>query len=179
VAALALRRFADAAALLATTLPLLLWWGFLQWHFADARQGLARGAIPTVIPLAGALAAPMLDIGYLSALVAVTLPAILLFPLSVLRLRNNWRDAPAWLLLMNSSWALLLPAKVYEHVMSAGRNATGLVIALLLTLPLRSGNVPLTVVALWTVPTLVWLPPVLLWSPWGPTLKELLRAWFG
>jgi hypothetical protein len=179
VAALARGRFRDAAVLLATTLPLLLWWGFLQWHFAVAGQGFPQSVLPTLIPLAGALAARTLDVGYLSALVAVALPAILLFPLSIMRLRNNWSDALAWLLLVNSSWTLLLPAKVYEHVMSAGRNATGLVVALLLVLPLRNGKEPLTVAALWTIPTLVWLPPVLLWSPWGPPLRELLRAWLG
>jgi hypothetical protein len=123
------------------------------------------------------LAAASFDAGYLSALAAVALPALLLLPVSIARLRASRTDAPAWLLLLQVAWVIVLPGAVYGHVMSAGRNATGLVVALLLALPVGGGSTLWTVAALWTIPTLVWLAPVLLWSPWGPPLKEVLRGW--
>jgi hypothetical protein len=177
-AALARRRFADAAAVLASALPLLLWWGFLHLHFA-ARYPVPRGALPAPIPLAGVAAQPAFDVGSLSALVGVALPAMLLLPGAFSRLRANAGDARPWLLVIQCAWALLLPAAAYGHVMSAGRNATGVVIALLIAMPLWRGPMPSVAVALWTIPTVLWLPPVLLWSPWGPPLREVLRSLLG
>jgi hypothetical protein len=173
------RRFAAAAVALATVLPLLLWWGYVHRHFAAAGHRFAREALLSPIPLGGVMASPSLDPGYVSAVAAVAIPAVLLLPVSAACLGAEAKTVPAWVVLAHCLWVILLPEAVYDHVMAAGRNAAGLVVALLVALPLRGNAAPLAACALWTIPTLVWLPPVLLWSPWGPPLRDVLRTLLG
>jgi hypothetical protein len=170
------RRFSAAAAVLISAVPVVLWWGLLHLHFAGAGYGITRAALLNPIPLAGALAKVSLDPGYVSALFAVTLPALLLLLPSARRLGTDAGAAPAWLVFVHCIWVLLLPALVYDHVMAAARNAAGLVVSLLLATTFRGSAVARSACVLWTIPTLAWLLPVLLWSPWGPPLKETLRA---
>lgn len=64
----------------------------------------------------------------------------------------------------------MLPAGVYDHIMHAGRNSIGLVLAMLLMFPSFRPKMRWGITAFWVVPTLMWLVPVLRWAPWLSTV---------
>lgn len=155
-------------ALLATTslLPFVIWQSYLALEF-DAVPLLSHETGLEYIPLSGIVPYLTPEPGRISAFIFVALPALLLSAVSVVFLvRQRGREAAAWWLLLSSALIVLLPIEVYDHIMHAGRNALGLVVATLFFLPLVVKPLRLTLLGYWVAPTLVWLIPVLSWAPW-------------
>lgn len=152
-----------------TAVPTLLWQTFL-WQRLGVLP-VSSGSSPGVIPLHGILSQLTLEPGRFSAFLFVMLPALLLTLWAIYQLWSNWpnlkSETAVWLLLAHALFVLLLPPDVYDHIMHAGRNATGLILATLFTLPLFLRPWPRIGLTLyWIAPTFVWLIPVLRWAPW-------------
>ena len=70
-----------------------------------------------------------------------------------------------WWVLLNSVFVLLMPHQVFEHIMHAGRNALGLILASVLILPILDRRLRF-ILALWlALPTVLWIIPILRWVP--------------
>jgi|BarGraIncu01122A_1022018.scaffolds.fasta_scaffold188513_1 hypothetical protein len=65
----------------------------------------------------------------------------------------------------NCVFVALMPIAVYDHIMHAGRNASGMVVAALICFPQMDTLMQRVIMAWWVLPTLVWLIPVLKWAP--------------
>lgn len=143
-------------------LPLLAWEFVLQARLGA--WGVGQGSSPTLLPLSGILSQLTLEPGRLSGLLFVALPALALVTLCLARPRLE--QPTWWALLVHALFVLLLPADVYDHVMHAARNATGLVLAATLATPWLPPAWRWSLWGVWVAPTLVWLIPVLRWAPW-------------
>lgn len=163
-------RWRGALAGFSTALPLLFWEAFLTARFHSAGAPLVTGGRLSPVPLAGIVPHLTAEPGRISAFLFVALPAAALLVLSARLVRRNPSSHEAWLVLVHALWTVLLPAGVYDHVMAAGRNSAGLVIAALLLFPALGGALRHLLLACWTSPTLIWLVPVLRWAPWTAKL---------
>lgn len=151
-------------AVLAAALPLLAWEAYL-WLRLETLPLLAGPSL-TPIPLAGILPHLRLEPGRLSAFLFVALPAAGLLIVALLLLRRHPTHPAPWWLLLHSVLVLLFPLAIYDHLMHAGRNGSGLVLAFVFSLAFLPRPVRLLAFPLWVAPTFVWLLPVLRWAPW-------------
>jgi hypothetical protein len=146
-------------------IPLLLWETVLFLHFGQLP--FRSGPSLELIPLSGIVPYLMPEPGRLSALLFVGLPALMLVPASFWMLyRQGGRYPAPWLTLLHSVFVVALPLDVYDHIMHAGRNASGMLLALVFLMPFLDKRARLLTLAYTVLPTLVWLVPVLRWAPW-------------
>jgi len=146
-------------------LPLLLWEGYLTAAFG--RLPFRSGPSLEPVLVSGILPHLTSDPGRLSAFLLAGLPAVLLLPISLERLRARGLSSTApWLTAFNALFVVLLPLNVYDHIMHAGRNAGGLLLALTFLLPLLDRRLRILAWLGAVLPTLVWLIPILRWAPW-------------
>jgi hypothetical protein len=153
-----------AAATAFSALPFVAWQGVLKVRL-DALP-LVSGPSLELVPLRGILSQLTLEPGRLSAFALVGLPALALFFMGLWLLRHQGVQLAVVWLLLNALFALLMPADVYDHIMHAGRNAAGMVLALVFALPYLRRPLRMLVLVVWTLPTVVWLVPILSWAPW-------------
>jgi hypothetical protein len=158
------RRLKPSLILGAAMLPLVVWEAILWLHFG--RPPFIAGPSLQLIPLSGILPYLTLEPGRVSAFLFVALPASALLSLSIWRLVKNVQDPAGWALLLNCLFIILMPVDVYDHIMHAGRNAAGMVVAGLLCFPQLDTIKRRLIVVWWVLPTLVWFIPVLRWAPW-------------
>lgn len=145
--------------------PLMVW-ELVLFLMMDTLPLIAGPSLERV-PLIGILPHLTIEPGRLSGLLFAGLPALVLLGASLWFLwRTRGRSAAAWWLLLNGLFVVLMPIDVYDHVMHAGRNACGLVVAATFTLPCFDKRVRLPMLAYLVLPTLTWLVPVLRWAPW-------------
>jgi hypothetical protein len=148
-----------------SVLPMALWQAVLWMRYG--RLPLLSGASANALwPLAGILGQVSEDPGRLFALITVALPALWLTLFGALKLTNEPESLVWWLVFLHAFVLLFLPPEVYDHLMHAGRNASGLVASVVLCVPalnLRQRQLA----ALWfCLPCLIWLVPILRWTPW-------------
>jgi hypothetical protein len=158
-------RLRRAALALAATVPFLVWYGFLVGHFRAAHYDIVGGGTWSLVPLGGYFSRAAADPGWISALLFVALPAVALLAAAVRAVYLDPTSHPAWMLVVHATWTLFLPTQVCEHVMAAGRNATGLVVSSLLLFPSFGRAARIALLFAWVLPTAVWLAPVLWWAP--------------
>lgn len=145
--------------------PLLVWETYLYAHLGQIPFRSGPSLEP--LPLGGILPYLTLDPGRLSAFLFTGLPALGVLPLSIwLLYRHRGSLLAPWWTLLYSLFVVLLPLDVYNHIMHAGRNASGMMLALVFTLPLLDKHARRLVLFFAVVPTLIWLIPVLRWAPW-------------
>lgn len=164
IAALFDRAWPRAGRLLLAIVPVLLWDLFLWQRFGTFPVGAGSSVQP--VPLVGILSQLSAEPGRLSGLLFVALPALVLAGVAAWLLWRDRTSAVGWMLLVNAALVILLPTDVYDHIMHAGRNATGVVVAAMFALPLLARGLRWLLVAWWVAPTAVWLAPVLRWAPW-------------
>jgi hypothetical protein len=167
LAAQALRLDRRAWPLLLSFLPLALWELVLYGWFGQVAFTLAPK--PVVVPLAGIVSHLNPEPGRLSALFFVALPALGLLVWAGWRLRRTPRCAAWWMVAFNAAPALFYGLAVYDHLMHAGRNISGLVLASLFTFPQLETRARVGLLALWVTPTVIWVIPMLRWAPWLAT----------
>lgn len=159
------QEFKEAVVASLSALPLLVWEGYLFMTLGTIP--LTAGPSLERLPLIGILPHLTLEPGRLSSFFFVALPALLLLAASLgLLFKQRGKYAAAWWLFLHSLFIVLLPLNVYDHIMHAGRNATGLVLCALFLTPLMAKPIRLLMLAYWVLPTLIWLIPVLRWAPW-------------
>jgi hypothetical protein len=163
--ALSARRWRDVLWAAGSVLPMALWQIFLWTRYG--RLPLLAGATSDAFwPLAGILGQISGDPGRLFALLIVALPALLLTVFGACKLTKEPASLVWWLLFLHAFVLLFLPPEVYDHLMHAGRNASGLVASVVLCVPalcLRQRQLA----AVWfCLPSLIWLVPILRWTPW-------------
>jgi len=163
LAQLANRNLRRAMGCLLSLIPLALWEGYLYMRFGVVP--LQSGTTLGFIPLGGILPHLTVEPGRVSAFVFVGIPALAAI-LSAAALFRNPRSEVAWLVLAQGAFVILMPANVYDHLMHAGRNAAGLVLAVVFALPGLGGLVRKAILVCCVTPTLIWLLPVLRWAPW-------------
>jgi hypothetical protein len=145
--------------------PLGLWQAYLTMRYGEIPL-LAGPPQDAGWPLAGILGQLTLDPGRLSAFLTVAIPAVLLTLYAALRTAQDPTRLAMWLVLVHALVLLFLPTAVYDHIMHAGRNASGLVASLVLAVPLLCLRLRNLAVIWWVTPSLVWLVPILRWTPW-------------
>jgi hypothetical protein len=150
--------------LLAAGVPLFLWELYLYWVFGEIP--LFAGPGLSGAPLLGILPHLTPEPGRISALLFVALPALGLLIWAVVRLRQHPVSPSLWMLALNALLIVFLPLPVYDHIMHAARNATGLVLAAIFCFPLFEQHLRQFLILYWLFPTLIWLVPVLRWAPW-------------
>lgn len=163
--ALAQKKPRLALGVMLAALPLAVWEGYLLTQLG----ALPIAARPSLeyIPLGGIVPYLTLEPGRLSGLLFVGLPALVLLPVAAGFVWQERGRAPAaWWLLFNSLLVVLMPLDVYDHIMHAGRNAGGMVLAVLFLFPAIKPPWRALALSYWTLPTLIWLIPVLRWAPW-------------
>lgn len=164
LALLAQRRWRPALALTLVPLPLLLWEGYLYTRFAIWGVGLGSSLQP--IPLQGILSQLTWEPGRLSAAGFVALPGVVALGVALWGLRRAPHQEGWWLLLVQALFVVFLPADVYDHIMHAGRNAIGLVVAAIWVFPHLPAWARLSSLGWWVLPSLAWGWPILRWAPW-------------
>ncbi|MHB1354468.1 MAG: AZOBR_p60025 family cell surface glycopolymer formation protein [Anaerolineae bacterium] len=143
-------------------IPWVIWEALLYLRFGvfAATSGPAMGRLPLI----GILPYLTLEPGRLSALFIAGIPALALFGTAlVLLARERGRSRIVWWVLLNSLFVLLMPSQVYDHIMHAGRNAMGMILALALLLPTLSRQFRLGYTLWLALPTLFWVIPILRW----------------
>ena len=150
--------------LLASLLPAVAWQAYLYAQFKSIP--LLAGPALELVPLKGVLANLSADPGRVSALLFVALPAVGLLALSLRELAREPRAHAIWLLCLQCLFVMLMPPGVYDHIMHAGRNAMGMVLAVVLSMP--SLDVRLRRLVAWysILSTCLWIVPILRWAPW-------------
>ncbi len=161
---LAQRRWRPALSLVLVPLPLLGW--ELHLYTRLLQWGVGLGSSPGLIPLQGILSQLTLEPGRLSSALFVAWPGVVALGAAMWGLARAPRQEGWWLLLVQALFVVLLPADVYDHIMHAGRNAMGLVIAAIWVFPHLPTWARLTTLAWWVLPTLAWWWPILRWAPW-------------
>lgn len=167
IAAVLSRDWRRAGALLLVPLPWLAWQVFLLQRLGTVGLGLGSSLQP--VPLGGIIGQLTTEPGRLSGFLFVALPALGLLLAALWGLRGDSAESLLWLVVVHAVFVLLLPPDVYDHIMHAGRNATGLVVATVLALPLLPRPTRVAAALAWVAPTAVWLLPVLRWAPWLQT----------
>jgi hypothetical protein len=152
------------APLISAALPALAWALVLRAHFGV--WPTAAGPHIGQVPLAGILSQLTLEPGRISALLVVALPALALAALAIALLWRHPASPTLWLLLLHGAFVALMPPEVYDHLMHAGRNSGGLVVAATLALPALPPAARRVLVAWCVLPTLAWVGPILRWAPW-------------
>jgi len=164
-AALTRRDFRAALWTLVAVIPLLAWEVYL--FVTLGALPFASGPSLERVPLMGILPHLTLDAGRLSAFLFAGLPAlVLLWVASGFLWRQRGHSPVAWWVFLNGLFAVLMPLDVYNHIMHAGRNASGLMVSLVFLLPLIGKRHRVLLTVCLVVPTAVWLVPVLRWAPW-------------
>ncbi|MBX2997796.1 MAG: hypothetical protein KF893_04750 [Caldilineaceae bacterium] len=158
------REWSKCGWLVAAGIPLLVWEIYLYWIFAELPIFAGPGLVGT--PLLGILPHLTLEPGRISAFLFVGLPAVVLLIMSMVKLRRHPFSPLLWILLLNALLIVSMPLDVYDHIMHAGRNATGLVLATIFCFPLFEPRIRQLLVIFWCFPTIIWLVPVLRWAPW-------------
>lgn len=149
----------------ASVVPALGWQVVLLSRFG--RMPLLSGPpMDAFWPLAGISQHLSLDPGRLSALVVVGVPALVLFAWGLWRMAKGGASLVIWLITAHALAVMYMPSPVYDHIMHAGRNASGLVCSVALAAPLLRPWQRRLTLAWWVVPSLVWLIPILRWTPW-------------
>jgi len=168
-AALTRRDFRAALWALVAVMPLLAWEIYL--FVTLGAFPFASGPSLERVPLMGIVPHLTLDAGRFSAFLFAGLPAlVLLWVTSGLLWRQRGHSPVAWWVFLNSLFVVLMPLDVYNHVMHAGRNASGLMVSSVFLLPVIDKRCRVLLTGYLVVPTAVWLIPVLRWAPW-------LSAW--
>ena len=146
-------------------LPLALWELFLWSQLGEIP--LVSGPSISLLPLQGILSQLTTDPGRVSAFVFAGLLGVVGLALGSIRLwYERGRSSIGWWLLLNSLFVLLMPASSYDHIVHAGRNASGLVLSLVFVLPALGPRLRLAFLLSCLAPTALWLVPVLRWAPW-------------
>jgi hypothetical protein len=158
-------RLRRAALSFAATVPFLFWYGFLVAHFRGGGYDTVTGGTWSPVPLGGFVARAAADPGWISALFFVALPATVLVAAGVRAVALDPTSRLAWMLVVHATWTVFLPTEVCDHVMAAGRNATGLVVSALLLFPSFRPAARIALLLAWVLPTAIWLGPVLWWAP--------------
>lgn len=164
LAELAARNWRAIPWLLAALVPLSIWQSTLA--AALGQLPLTAGPRLVLLPLEGILPHLTSEPGRISALLFVGIPALVLVPIALSLLWKDPRAHAPWLLLLQSLLILLMPLAVYDHVMHAGRNAAGLVLATVFVAPEMHRLLRSLFLVGWTAPTAIWIIPVLRWAPW-------------
>jgi hypothetical protein len=144
---------------------------FLVWQFylysTLGQIPFRSGPSLEIAPLVGILPHLNADPGRLSAFIFAGLPALFLVPLSLwLLYQHRGAHLASWWVLLHAIFVILLPLNVYNHIMHAGRNAVGLILAGVFLLPVVERHLRWAALAGAVLPTLLWLIPVLRWAPW-------------
>jgi hypothetical protein len=164
IGGLASRQFRQVILLSLASVPLLVWEIYLWVIFGT--WGVGQGSSVGLIPLHGILSQLTLEAGRISGLLFVALPALGLLGLAIYWLWCGNRQPVVWLLLFHAAFVLLLPPDVFDHLMHAGRNATGLTAATVFAVPAMRREWRWALGTGWIMPTFIWLVPVLRWAPW-------------
>ncbi len=168
-AALTCRDFRAALWTTVAVMPLLAWEIYLFVKLGALP--FASGPSLERVPLMGIIPHLTLDAGRLSAFLFAGLPAfVLLWVASGFLWRQRGHSPVAWWVFLNSLFVVLMPLDVYNHIMHAGRNASGLMVSLVYLLPEIDKRYRVFLTGYLVVPTAVWLVPVVRWAPW-------LSAW--
>lgn len=147
-----------------SSIPLLIWEGYLWSQFQVIP--VTQGSSPGIIPFYGILTQLTVEPGRFSAFLFVMVPALGLALLAIVWLIRGKRETAVWVLLIHAVFVLLLPTDVYDHVMHAGRNASGLILAAVVSFPLMHRWLRQGLLFCWVAPTFIWFIPVLRWAPW-------------
>ena len=165
LAALTRRDFRSALWTSVAVMPLLAWEIYLS--VALGAFPFASGPSLERVPLMGIAPHLTLDAGRLSAFLFAGLPGlVLLWVASGFLWRQRGQSPVAWWVFLNGLFVVLMPLDVYNHIMHAGRNASGLMMSLVFLLPLIDKRHRVLLMGYLVVPTAVWLVPALRWAPW-------------
>jgi hypothetical protein len=158
--ALALRRRPRAAALFAlgVAAPYVAWRVFLRIWLGHA--GLPSGLRPTAVPFGGIMHWFPWGGVELQRVYSVLLPGVFCAGLAGYALYRGAREPAVWALLLNAlAFVVFLPSPSFDDWKSAGRLSTGIVLALILSIPALSRLFS-------TSRTWLWLPVVAWFAPW-------------
>jgi hypothetical protein len=169
-AVLAFERRPRAAALFAlgATVPWILWRAFIRVWLGHA--GFPAQNRPTLVPFGGIMHWFPWGGVELQRVYSVFLPGVFCAALAAYALYRGAREAAVWALLLNALvLVVFLPAAAYNDWKSAGRLSTGVVLALLLSLPALGRILPAS-------RTWLWVPVVAWFAPWFALLPSILDS---
>ena len=169
-AVLAFERRPRAAVLFAlgVTVPWILWRLFIRVWLGHA--GFPAQNRPTLVPFGGIMHWFPWGGVELQRVYSVFLPGLFCAGLAAYALYRGAREAAVWALLLNALvLVVFLPAAAYNDWKSAGRLSTGVVLALLLSLPALSRILPAS-------RTWLWVPVVAWFAPWFGLLPSILDS---
>jgi hypothetical protein len=169
-ATLLARRRPAAAALFAAgaALPYVGWRIFIRVWLGSA--GIPDQTRPTLVPFAGI--AHWFPWGgvEVSRVYAVFLPGVFAAGLAAYALYRGAREPAVWALLVNAlALVVFLPASAYDDWKSAGRLSTGVVLAMVLSIPALDG-------VLRASRTWLWLPVVAWFAPWYDLVSRIFES---
>lgn len=158
------RQWRHLLLVLAASLPLILWEVYLWQRFHTLP--FTAGPSLELIPLTGIVPHLTTEPGRVTALVSIAIPALLLLVVAAQGLVRQPDSAALWILLLNCIVTVLLPIGVYDHIMHAGRNASGMVLATIFCLPVLAAPVRNFAFFVWVGPTPLWTLAILRHAPW-------------
>lgn len=158
------RQWKQTVLALTASLPLIFWDLYL-WRLFHTVP-ITAGPALELIPLAGIVPHLTSEPGRLTALVSVGYPALFLLVVAAYGLTSKPAAAALWVLLLNCIVTVLLPIGVYDHIMHAGRNASGMVLATIFSLPVLAAPVRNFAFFVWVGPTPLWTLAILRHAPW-------------
>jgi hypothetical protein len=154
-----------AVVVLVAALPMAAWQGVLYAVYGELPA--LSGQELEWIPLRGMVPYVTLELGRLSSLLVVALPALLMLLFSIWLLwRERGRSPAVWWLFLNGVLVVLMPFIVYQHIMHAGRNSACLVLSAAFAMPLMAKWLRSLLAAWWVLPNLIWLVVIFRWAPW-------------
>ncbi len=169
-AALVAQRRPRAAALFAlgAAVPYVAWRVFIRVWLGYA--GFPAQTRPTLLPFHGIMSWFPWDGAELQRIYGVFLPGLFCVGLAGYALYRGAREPAVWALLLNALvLVVFLPAAAYNDWKSAGRLSTGIVLALLLSLPALGRVLPAS-------RTWLWVPVVAWFAPWWGLVSTILEA---
>lgn len=144
-------------------IPLIIWQIVIQNRTGFFPFNAGTPSLRT-IPLQGVLPHLSREPGMLTGFVMVALPSLALALFALYLLKIDHKNPLAIILLIHAIFVMLLPPDVYNHMMHAGRNAAGMILATILLFPQLPAPIrPLTALY-WTIPTFLWLIPIIRWE---------------
>ncbi|MCX5825907.1 MAG: hypothetical protein NTY86_21120 [Deltaproteobacteria bacterium] len=142
-------------------LPLAVWQSYLFIKLGTFP--MMAGPSLEYLPLNGIIPYLTFEPGRFSSWLFVGLPGLVLLCVSLLYLfRDKGRSSAIWWLLLHSIFVVLMPLGTYDHIMAAGRNASGLVLSVLFLLPAVKRPFRVLSLVYCIFLTLVWLTPILI-----------------